>query len=115
MMFSDFSFCWLITFLCLEVEELLCSCNLDLGYLTSTRIIRSKQVLMLNHDISIFRERRQRNSFDQIYDSLVYFNVSGNRNTLGETISGQSTGRTVIETDISKRQMKLLGRILVFL
>ena len=91
------------------------SCDLDLGYLAPVRVIRSKQVLMLHHDISISRERRQRNSSDQIYDSLVYFNVSGNRNTLGETISGQSTGRTVIETDISKRQMTLLGRILVFL
>ena len=50
-----------------------------------------------------------------ISTTVVYFNVSGNRNTLGETISGQSTGRTVIETDISKRQMTLLGRILVFL
>ena len=70
---------------------------------------------MLNHDISISGERRQRNSFDQIYDSLVYFNVSGNRNTLGETISGQSTGLTAIETDISKRQMTVWGRILVFL
>ena len=73
---------------------------------------------MLHHDISISREReregRQRTRFDQISDSLVYFNVSGNRNTLGETMSGQGTGRTVIETDISKRQMRLLGRILVF-
>ena len=59
--------------------------------------------------------KQTKEQFDQIQFSVVYFNVGGNRNTLGETISGQSTGLTAIETDISRRQMTVWGRILVFL